>query len=142
MLSYTVSYTSSSEGVTIGVSGDSFVEALSALVEEFGEGVVPLYEHTRSEFIELCKAIDVHVHEEDDETTHVTPPREDVPEPEPPGEGEGDTGDVEGRPDAEEGTVSDGALYVCTVCGIDITRDRAKASQLMLGEHRCSDCTT
>lgn len=58
MATHSVSFTSSTEGITFGVHADSFVEALSLLVEEFGEGVIPLYEHTRGEFMELCRAVE------------------------------------------------------------------------------------
>lgn len=144
-VTYTVSYTSNTEGITVGVSADSFVTALGALVEEFGEGVVPLYEHTRNEFIDLCRAVDVTSEKEDDEEESEGPAAED-PEPEAEataeGEREGDSGTAEGGRTTEEGTGGEGGGDdVCLVCGVSITKDRAKASTLMLGEPRCSECT-
>lgn len=50
-------YTSQSEGITLGASGDTWMECLLALSDEFGEGVLPLYEKTREELENVAQAV-------------------------------------------------------------------------------------
>lgn len=50
-------YTSQSEGMTLGVSGETWMECLLALSEEFGEGLLPLYEKTKEELANVSEAV-------------------------------------------------------------------------------------
>ena len=50
-------YTSDSEGITLGVSGATWMECLLALSDEFGEGILPLYEKTHEEIEQVAAAV-------------------------------------------------------------------------------------
>lgn len=168
MATHSVSFTSSTEGITFGVHSDSFVGALSLLVEEFGEGVIPLYEHTRAEFVELCRAVEGAKTDasslreqpnpadergpvavpEDDALSIFTQPEggEDAGVRAAPHEGDGGEADSERASEAgdapEEPVEAVQEQHVCVVCGAGVSADRAKATTLMQGEVRCPDCST
>lgn len=162
MVQYMVSYTSENDGVTIGVIADTSVEAISELVDNFGEGIVPLYENTRAELAALVESLEsrpietkattdeeeaeqLEVESDEDAPGGVAPDPEGVPSddganavPERDGPApEADAGSNEGG-----GSVNVFANHHCNVCGKEITQDRAKATELMLGEPRCTDCST
>ncbi len=153
-MSYMISYTSNTEGITISAIGDTMVEALSKLADEFGEGITLLYEHTHEEARLIAESIELSATprpEPQEPTDEAAPdttdgmdvfaPPQDVPDPEPAvaGAGEQDpaptTGGVEAEPAGDSGER-------CAICGTSVTADRATASRITAGEVRCSGCTT
>jgi hypothetical protein len=53
-----ISYTSDKNGITIGVIGTSFADALAKLAEEFGEEVVAPYADARNELTTLVSEVE------------------------------------------------------------------------------------
>lgn len=143
---YHISYTSSSEGITLGVSAEDWMSCLLALSKEFGDGVLPLYEKTREEMKDLFEAVaeafseEVEVHAKK-VIQHTA--RQEYDQPGLEEAGQGSQGD--GAPDdadAASGTSDEGGdTTSCAICGAAITADLATAGRLMYGEARCKSCT-
>lgn len=160
-MTYIVSYTSQSEGFTIGATGDSMVEALSQLAEEFGEGITLLYEHTHRELSLIVETIekertpaDVAQDPTDEEIQQMADEAEagyskeelrerealatfrgDVPDPDVP------VPQTRGKAADEKAGSTEDLTETCSICGAGITKDRAIASELTYGDKRCSECS-
>ena len=145
MANYSISYTSSSEGITVGVSDDTLAGALDALVKQFGDGVVPLVASTIDELKRTADAVE--------EVSDVEELRQSgvIVEARSSGSEEASQPDLLAVPDdaepppvpspSSDRTGSEEDQHFCSVCGDAITADRAKASNMMIGEDRCADCT-
>lgn len=151
-MTYFIGYTSETEGITIGAYGESPVDALAKLAEEFGEGITLLYEHTREELLAITETIEAI-------TETIEPPGqesqgEEDQRPIPAETDESLSIFLEGGEDedasTDNGTEDGGSSEAhregaggdaCSICGNEVTADRAKASQLLHGEVRCQECS-
>lgn len=147
-MSYSISYTSRTEQVTITTHGDTMVDALAKMVAEFGDGFTLLYEHAHNELSQLVEAVEDAnsprlTEEEQREREALAIFRGDVPDPDVPVPAASDPnppappGDADGGGDPGGG---DGPT--CSICGTAITADRATASEIAFGERRCAECST
>lgn len=167
MVEFMITYTSKSEGISIGVIGDSYMECLLSLCDEFGDGVMPLYEATRNELEETAKAVADSYRDKIEEMTkkHLVEASNaitvsEVKEPSGIDE-DSSTKDVGETSDADEdGTATQREISAfkkaaqsiaeidqdapsspeCSICSAPITADEATASRIMHGQPRCKDC--
>lgn len=162
MNGYTITFHSPSEGISFGVTSDSLVGALSMLVEEFGEGAVPLFEHARQQFSQLCREVEISLNEKPRAIAAATdggqvsspvpkveaPAEHDAPAVDTPessavvGEEVGGETLVNAGVIADNGGTLEKPAFACVICNVPITADRARATQFMTGESRCMDCAT
>lgn len=149
---FQIQFTSSSEGITLGVVGDDWMSCLLALSDEFGDGILPLYEKTRDEMGQVFRAVEEAFAEEvkdakGRQSRQAAAVVAEQPELEDPGveDPDGGGGD-EDRDDVDGGTGSGdpdpvaNPDHVCAICSAEITADLAEASEMMHGEPRCKSC--
>ena len=140
-MTYSISYTSKTERVTISASGETMVGALAKMVEVFGEGFTALYEHTHQELLQITETIESErrpapVQEKEDEPNGFdTFLGRDVPDPDVPVPQTG------GEPAGEAAGSEAGGGPTCVICGTSVTTDRAIASEIELDEVRCAECS-
>lgn len=156
-VTYQVLFTGT-EGMTIGVQGDSFLSCMAALSDEFGDGVLLMFEDTKAQLLgtatvladsdpaEVDEAL-VGLAEQIDQHEEVTEdaPRQAEPPP-PPTEEQGGTQQElptdQDRDDAPQGAERDPDpdQSQCSICGTGIEQAVANYSRAMFGDERCATC--
>lgn len=164
-------YTSDAEGITIGVSGQTWMECLLALSDEFGEGIPVLFEKTKAELEQLSMAVAESFTDEveeiaanmaqavmrqkadpDEETERAAEDSRaavraaiaasEVPDDAaPPDSGARQESLPDGDAVRPAGSETDPDAPTCEVCGATTTKDYATVTKLEYGEVRCPDCT-
>lgn len=144
MATVSIHYTSQSEGITIGVHGSDWMECLLRLEDEFGDGVMPLYEKTRDEMRQLFEAVGETFAEEVTRAKELQRSRRAPTQPElvaDTGEGGGEADEEDADGGAGSGDSAESDVPVCSICATPVTPDFARAMQIMHGAVRCKDCT-
>jgi hypothetical protein len=131
----------------IGASGDSYVDAVARIAGAYGEEFIHLYADAKDEIsakiagleefdaAKYEKVFGPTVPEFDSEPppTMEQPSFADTPEELPRDGGSNTASTVTNNEDATADS--------CVICGTVVTADQAKASNMMIGEIRCRECT-
>lgn len=144
-MKYLIQYTSSAEGVTLGVLADSMVECLAGFTEQFGDGFMVLYNHTVDELNQTCAAVELSAAGELEQVRERTTAEaferatRIVEHDE-----ERDSSADEDGPDDLRGAGGDEAPVdgdlICSVCGVAIDDRMARYTEMMYGSTRCGGC--
>ena len=152
------------DGVTLGITGDTWMDCLLALEEDFGEGMLPLYEAAKEEMGNVVEAVAETFAEElnvaarpvavqvvedqplDLEDDDATEQRDTADEDDDPLDifkgGDDEQGDStpRGHPDPVAQKPRGGGTATCSVCAGETTKDYAELTTMLHGEALCPDC--